>query len=154
MGFDVTLLFVYGTPGETLDDVQKSIDLAKKHPVMKAFFFNLVPFPGTELNRWVNENRALLGDFEHMFNRQDEWKLRSTPFFETPEMSAADRIKALHMTMQASRAIQVRTMKRKLAKFGLLGAVAAQAARFNCMERLFVRNRHFRKVLDTVMFKG
>jgi radical SAM superfamily enzyme YgiQ (UPF0313 family) len=154
MGFDVTLLFVYGTPGETLEDVQKSIDLAKRHPVMKAFFFNLVPFPGTELNRWVNENRALLGSFEHMFNREDEWKLRSTPFFETPEMPAADRIKALKMTLKATKDIQVRTMKRKLAKFGPVGNVAAQAARFNFMERLFVRHRAFRKVLDNVMFRA
>jgi len=154
MGFDVTLLFVYGTPGETLEDVQKSIDLAKKHPVMKAFFFNLVPFPGTELNRWVNENRALLGEFSHMFNREDEWKLRSTPFFETPEMPAADRIKALKMTVKASQDVQVRTMKRKLAKFGPIGSAAAQMARFNFMERLFVRNRRFRKVLDAVMFRA
>lgn len=152
MGFEVTLLFVYGTPGETLEDVQKSIDLAKKHPVMKAFFFNLVPFPGTELNRWVSENRALLGDADHMFNREDEWKLRSTPFFETPEMPVADRIKALRMTLKASREIQVRTLKRKLAKWGPIGTIAAQSARFNVLERLFVRNRPFRKILDKVMF--
>ncbi|TWT89821.1 Ribosomal protein S12 methylthiotransferase RimO [Pseudobythopirellula maris] len=151
-GFDVTLLFVYGTPGETLEDVQKSIDLAKKHPVMKAFFFNLVPFPGTALSDWVNENAALLGPFEHMFNREDEWKLRSQPFFETPEMPTADRHKALKMTVRASQDIQVATLKRKLKRFGVLGDVAAQAARFNTLERLFVRNRTFRRLLDRVMF--
>lgn len=152
LGFDVTLLFVYGTPGETLDDVQKSIDLAKKHPVMKAFFFNLVPFPGTALNDWVNDHAAFLGPVDHLFNREDEWKLRSQPFFETPEMPVADRLRALEMTVQASKDIQVRTLKRKLARLGPLGSMAAQLARFNLLERLFVRNRRFRRVLDKVMF--
>ena len=119
---------------------------------MKAFFFNLVPFPGTELSDWVNENAALLGEFEHMFNREDEWKLRSQPFFETPEMPVADRVKALQMTVKASREIQVKTLKRKFAKLGPLGQLLAQAGRFNVIERLFVRNRAFRKVLDAVMF--
>jgi radical SAM superfamily enzyme YgiQ (UPF0313 family) len=151
-GFDVTLLFIYGTPGETLEDVKQSIALAKRHPVMKAFFFNLVPFPGTSLSEWVNQHAALLAPFDELFNRQDEWKLRSTPFFETPEMPRADRIKALRLTTKASRDIQVRTLQRKLARWGPLGKVAAQFARFNSLERLFVRHRAFRRILDRVMF--
>lgn len=115
LGFDVTLLFVIGTPGETLADVKKSIDLAKRHPVMKAHFFNLVPFPGTALNDWVSENAALLGPYDDLFNRRDEWKLRAKPFFATPEMPTADRITAQRLTARASKEIQVRTLKRKLA---------------------------------------
>src|SRR5947208_3027786 len=71
-GFDVTLLFIFGTPGETLDDVKLSIALAQRHPVMKAFFFNLVPFPGTALSEWVNQHAALLAPFDELFNRHDE----------------------------------------------------------------------------------
>jgi radical SAM superfamily enzyme YgiQ (UPF0313 family) len=153
-GFDVTLLFIYGTPGETLEDVKQSIALAKRHPVMKAFFFNLVPFPGTALSEWVNQHAALLAPFDELFNRRDEWKLRSTPFFETPEMPRADRIKALRMTTKATRDIQVKTLERKLARWGPVGRLAAQAGRFNTLERLFVRHRVFRKILDRVMFQS
>ncbi|HEX4590732.1 MAG TPA: radical SAM protein [Gemmataceae bacterium] len=153
-GFDVTLLFIYGTPGETLEDVKQSIALAKRHPVMKAFFFNLVPFPGTALSEWVNQHAALLAPFDELFNRRDEWKLRSTPFFETPEMPRADRIKALKITQKATRDIQAKTLQRKLARWGPLGKVAAQAGRFNALERLFVRHRFFRKILDRVMFQS
>jgi radical SAM superfamily enzyme YgiQ (UPF0313 family) len=152
-GFDVTLLFIYGTPGETLEDVKLSIALAKRHPIMKAFFFNLVPFPGTELSEWVNQHAALLAPFDELFNRGDEWKLRSVPFFETPEMPREDRVKALKMTMKASREIQVRTLELKLARWGPLGRLAAQAGRFNVLERLFVRHRAFRRILDKVMFQ-
>ena len=113
-----------------------------------------MPFPGTALSDWVNENAALLGPFEHMFNREDEWKLRSQPFFETPEMPKSDRRKALKMTVRASHDIQVATLRRKLTpRFGSqLAGIMAQAGRFNILERLFVRNRLFRKVLDKVMF--
>ena len=152
LGFDVTLMFVVGTPGETLEDVKRSIELAKKHPVMKAHFFNLIPFPGTELNQWVNDNAALLGRFDDMFNRIDEWKLRAKPFFETPEMPERDRIEAHRLTTRASKEIQVRTLKRKLARWGPVGQLAAQAGRVNAIERLFVRHRRFRNLLDRVIF--
>ncbi len=152
LDFDVTLLFVYGTPGETLDDVKKSIELAQRHPVMKAYFFNLVPFPGTALNDWVNENAALLGNREDLFNRTDEWKLRAQPFFETPEMPLKDRIVARRLTGRASRQIQVRTLKRKLARWGPVGLLAAQAGNFNFLERLFIRNRRLRTLMDRLIF--
>jgi radical SAM superfamily enzyme YgiQ (UPF0313 family) len=153
MGFDVTLLFLFGTPGETLGDVRKSIELALRHPVMKAYFFNLVPFPGTALNDWVNENAALLGDFAELFNRTDEWKLRAQPFFETKEMPAKDRMIAQRITARASRQIQVRTLKRKFSRWGPIGTLAAQAGRFNFLERLFIRNRALRTVMDKVVFE-
>jgi len=152
LGFDVTLMFVVGTPGETLADVEQSIMLAERHPIMKAHFFNLVPFPGTELDAWVDQNAALLGPHEELFNRVDEWKLRARPFFETPEMPRRDREIALARTARASRAIQVRTLERKLQRWGTLGKVAAQAGRFNSLERLFVRHRRFRNLLDRVVF--
>ena len=152
LGYDVTLLFVIGTPGETLADVQTSIDFALKYPVMKAFFFNLIPFPGTELYDWVTEHNSLLGPYEELINRPDEIKLRSKPFFQTPEMPEADRYRAIKMTEKASRTIQVRTMRRKLARFGLVGRIAALASQFNAMERLFVRHRNFRRFLDHIVF--
>jgi anaerobic magnesium-protoporphyrin IX monomethyl ester cyclase len=152
LGFDVTLMFIVGTPGETLADVDESIALAKRHPVMKAHFFNLVPFPGTELSEWVDKNAALLGSQAELFNRTDEWKLRAQPFFETPEMPERDRITAAKRTAQASREIQVRTLERKLTRWGVLGKVAAQTGRINAIERLFVRHRRFRDVLDRVVF--
>jgi hypothetical protein len=101
----------------------------------------------------VNENAALLGNREDLFNRTDEWKLRAQPFFETKEMPAKDRIIAKRMTAQASRQIQVRTLKRKFSRWGPIGSLAAQAGRFNFMERLFIRNRRLRSVIDRLIFE-
>lgn len=154
LGFEVTLLFVVGTPGETLADVERSIALAERHPVMKAHFFNLVPFPGTALGDWAVESGALLTSYEDTFNRADEWKLRAAPFFATKEMPEADRVRAQIMTARASRGIQVRALERRLARFGVAGKIAAQAGRINALERLFVGFRPLRRVLDRVMFGG
>jgi radical SAM superfamily enzyme YgiQ (UPF0313 family) len=154
MGFDVSLLFVVGTPTETLADVEASIRLAMKYPVMKAFFFNLIPFPGTELHDWVLEHDAFLAPPAELFNRRDELKLRARPFFATPEMSEADRIKAQKMTERASKRIQVRTLRRKWAALGALGALAAQAGRFDFLERAFVGRRGLRRFLDRVIFRA
>ena len=49
MGFEISLFFVYGTPGETMCDIEDSIRIAEKYPVFKADFYNLIPFPGTQL---------------------------------------------------------------------------------------------------------
>jgi hypothetical protein len=43
-------------------------------------------------------------------------------------------------------------MERKLARFGMAGKAAAWTCQFNTMERLFVRHRNFRRLLDYVMF--
>ncbi len=154
MGFDVSLFFVVGSPTENLADVRESIRLAKKYPVMKAFFFNLIPFPATTLYEWVCERGALLAPYEELINRADELKLRSRPFFETEEMPEEDRLLALKMTERASKDIQVRALRRKLASLGPLSGIAAQAARSDALERFFVRHRRFRQILDRVVFRA
>lgn len=153
-GFEVSLLFVVGTPGETLDDVRLSMDFARRYPVMKAFFFSLVPFPGTSLYEWVMANDALLAPYDELINAAGELKLRSRPFFETPEMPEADRVEAQRLTERCSKEIQVATLRRKLAHLGALGVVLAQAGRSDRLERWFITRRHLRAITDRVVFGG
>jgi anaerobic magnesium-protoporphyrin IX monomethyl ester cyclase len=153
LGFEVSLLFVLGTPGETVDDVEASIRLAEKYPVMKAFFFNLIPFPGTQLHRWVEERKAFLAPFDELINRRDELKLRSAPFFETAELNAADRRKAMRRTERVSKGIQVKAMERRLARWGSAGKIAAQAARFDFLERRAISIPIIRRILDRLIFR-
>ncbi len=56
VGFEVGLFFIIGSPTENAEDVEKSFALAMKHPVMYAKFHICLPYPGTELARWVDEN--------------------------------------------------------------------------------------------------
>ncbi len=58
VGFEVGLFFIIGMPNETAEDVEKSFAFAFKHPVMYARFHACVPYPGTELAKWVDENSS------------------------------------------------------------------------------------------------
>ncbi len=153
MGFDVSLLFIVGTPGETVEDVERSIALAQKHPVMKAFFFNLVPFPATPIHDWVIRNNAQLAPLDELFNRRNELKLRSEPFFATQELSAAERVRLCKITNRVSADIRVKALERKLSVFGVLGVVAAQFARSNILERHILRNRILNRYLHLLVFR-
>jgi len=59
LGFDVTLFFVIGSPGEEAEDIRKSFQLARKYDVEGVYFFNLTPIPGTEFYRWAVEKGYL-----------------------------------------------------------------------------------------------
>jgi anaerobic magnesium-protoporphyrin IX monomethyl ester cyclase len=152
-GLNVTLLFVVGTPGETLDDVRASIVLAEKHPVMRAFFFNLVPFPGTELYDWVQKHKTWVQPPEQVYNRGDELKLRSLPVFETPEMPYADRVIALKLATAASRRVERRAIGKKLNFTGPLAPLLSLAVYSNKIERLLVRHRWPRRIVDRILFR-
>ena len=56
LGFQVTLFFLIGAPGETVEDVEMSFNLAFKYPVSNVYFFNLTPLPQTEFFDWAVQN--------------------------------------------------------------------------------------------------
>jgi hypothetical protein len=58
------------------------------------------------------------------------------------------------MTARASREIQVRTLRRKFSRWGPIGSLAAQAGNFNFLERLFIRNRRLRTLMDRLIFNS
>ncbi len=96
LGFQVKLTFLIGSPGETLEDIRESIKLALKYPVWKFNFFNLVPFPGTELYDWITEHGYWSVDPPQHLNNVQHWT--NIVSFETPEMSREDRIRAYEIT--------------------------------------------------------
>lgn len=109
---EVSLFFIVGLPGETLDTFCKSIDFALKYPVTTATFYNLIPFPGTELFEWVRKNDYFLMQPKEYLNTIAH--LEFVPVFETPEFSLKDRKKALIMGSQINIIIKRRDMQRKL----------------------------------------
>jgi anaerobic magnesium-protoporphyrin IX monomethyl ester cyclase len=53
LGFDVSLFFLIGAPGESAEDIEQSLELSRKYNVASAYFFNLTPIPGTEFYDWA-----------------------------------------------------------------------------------------------------
>lgn len=90
--YKIELYFLIGSPQETWDDFVKSIELVERFPIMKASFYQLLPYPNTELFEIVSKKGQLLRPPEEYLN--DGSQRRNTPFFRSEEMSYDDRVRA------------------------------------------------------------
>jgi anaerobic magnesium-protoporphyrin IX monomethyl ester cyclase len=110
LGYEVALFFIVGFPGETWEDIEASVSLARSYPVVDAKFFNLVPLPGTDLFRWVSRNNYFTTPPEEYLNHPSHWQNDARwdpkPVFATPEMPLGQRVKALAYVAQAQREIR------------------------------------------------
>ena len=113
LGFDVVLFFMIGSPGETPEDIKSSFLLAMRYPVSNAAFYNIIPFPATELFDWINDNGYFLRSPDDILNNASHFI--NEPSFFTPEMSAEERKKAFKMGRTVSRKIRRRFIERKTA---------------------------------------
>jgi anaerobic magnesium-protoporphyrin IX monomethyl ester cyclase len=116
LGFEVRVLFVIGAPNDTWKDVEDTFKLALKYPIMYCRYNNLIPIPGTYLFDWVKDNNLFIRPPEIFLNSYD---LDYTePFFETPELSAAERKKAVIISDQINQKLFYRYLTRKFALLG------------------------------------
>lgn len=112
LGFDIDLFFLIGSPGETIKDVESSFKLAMRYPVRSANFYNIIPFPTTELFRWIEENGYFLHSREHVLDNASHYI--NEPSFFTPEMSADDRKLYFRKAAGVSKVIRRRHIERKI----------------------------------------
>jgi anaerobic magnesium-protoporphyrin IX monomethyl ester cyclase len=87
--------FIIGHPSETLDKAMDTLRLAKKLPFSFVSFCNLVPYPGTELSKWIKSHGTLLYDQETYLNRLSYGE--KIPIFETKEFNRKEREKVLRL---------------------------------------------------------
>ncbi|MHC4487648.1 MAG: B12-binding domain-containing radical SAM protein [Planctomycetota bacterium] len=93
VGLPVELFFLLGAPTETEQDVEESVRFALKYPVRDVAFYNILPFPNTELYNELLEKGAFVKDPQSHLNDSSHWLY--TPVFETPGLSRDDRIRLL-----------------------------------------------------------
>lgn len=112
LGFDLDLFFLIGSPGETMDDLKKSFALAQRYPVRRAIFYNLIPFPSTELLTWLDKNKYLIRPIEDILNNFSYYK--NQPCFSTPEMSIPERKKAFRVGQKVYISVKRKFIERKI----------------------------------------
>lgn len=118
IGYEVRLLFVVGAKGETWKDVEDSLKIAEKYPVMYSRFNNLLPIPGTELFDWVEGEKLTFKSPEEYLN---EYAMDYTePWYETPEFSAEERKRAIVESDKVNQRLFHRYLIRKLGVLGPL----------------------------------
>lgn len=121
LGFDVSLFFLIGSPGEKWTDLEDSVNLALKYPISDVRFYNIIPFPGTELYEWLQKNSYFIKNQSEYLSESSAWD--DEPIFETPELSAKERKRAMEYTKSIRVQIRKKYLKHKFEKFGLFGRI-------------------------------
>lgn len=151
LGYTVKLLFVVGTPGETWADVEDDVRLAQKYPLQDVHFYNIIPYPGTELFDWVKKNNRFLKKPEDYLNEVTFNEI--DPIFDTPELSADDRIKLFKYLAGVRKQVHQQAAKRLFKKAPLLGFIAKYIASTDIFLKLFYQSFVLRKIVDSIRFK-
>lgn len=150
LGYEVGLFFVFGTPGETVQDVENSIELALKYPVFKVDFYNLIPFPGTELYEWVQSHNAWTCDPEETLNISDKnIRFSGASFFETEELpqnvQAELKKRLLNVMRTVERKYLINVLKKKV---GIFAYPAAFIISTQLVQNLYFNNNKVRKYAE------
>jgi len=132
VGIELVGFFIVGHPTETYERFMESVEFAERMPFDQVSFWNLVPYPGTELLEWVRDNATLLYPKEVYLNRDSYGEER--PIFETADFSAKERRKAY----QLGRSLERKSIAYwKMGKFW--GRVGLVISSLPILERTLVR---------------
>lgn len=110
LGYKVVLFFLIGLPGETQEDLEQSFRLAKKYPVVDIRFYNVVPFPNTELYDWLSANSYLVVPPEKYLDQNYSWL--DQPIFFTPEMGIVERKAAFRRGEQLGKRLRRQVLRK------------------------------------------
>ena len=151
LGYNLKLLFVVGTPGETREDVEDDVRLALKYPLQDVHFYNIIPYPGTELYEWVKRNNRFLKkpeDYlnEVTFNQVD-------PIFDTPELTAEDRIKLFKYLEGVRKQVHKKAVQRMFERIPLIGYIATYIVSRDLFLKLFYQSFSIRRFVDHMRYK-
>lgn len=146
LGYEVKCLFVVGTPGEAWEDVEDKVRLVRRYPIHDVHFYNIIPYPGTELYRWIEERGLFLIPPERYLNNVTAFK--NIPVFETPELPAAARVKLFRYLAGVRRQVHRQAARRLFGRRPLVGAVAGMLAGSAVFQGLFYQNALVRRTAD------
>ena len=145
LDYEVDLFFLVGSPGETWQDLEDSFKIAAGYPISTAYFYNIIPFPHTELFEWIKRNGRFLKKPEEYLN--DNPILNNQPLFETPQMSEQERKKALNYAFRIMRRTMRRSWTRRLTNLGILGNLFAFIYTTNFVQDVVIRSKPLRILL-------
>ena len=92
LGIECQVNFIIGCPDQTYETFKKDFEFAEEIAPDQLRFFNMIPYPGTEMFEWVKQNGRFLHQPEDYLNDLNYWG--EEPVFETDEFTREERIKA------------------------------------------------------------
>jgi anaerobic magnesium-protoporphyrin IX monomethyl ester cyclase len=115
-GLNVTGFFMIGLPGSTYRKDLRTLALARKLHLNNYYFGLTVPYPGTKLWDWTQENARFLVPWQNSYHISEVFRdglerLKLEPVFDTPEYPAELRKKMFHAVLAAKERSQDRSLK-------------------------------------------
>ncbi len=151
-GLEVRLFIILGHPGETMSDVEDSLALAQRYPLIRLHLNNPIPYPGTELFDWAVAHHAFIRSPEDYLNNLTDSDV--DPVFETPELPASVRRQINLRARKIEKAVWRAATERMLAgQPAPVRKVAAQLAATDFGEWLFFRNLLSRSVINRLWYR-
>jgi radical SAM superfamily enzyme YgiQ (UPF0313 family) len=95
IGIDCQVNFIIGNPEQTYEMFVEDTKFAATLGIDQVRFYNMVPYPGTEMFTWVKEHGTLLHSPDEFLNSLHYWG--EEPVFETKEFTREERIKAYRL---------------------------------------------------------
>jgi anaerobic magnesium-protoporphyrin IX monomethyl ester cyclase len=151
LGYSIKLFFVIGNPTETPEDVEDMVRLCRKYPIQEAHFNNVVPYPGTELYEWVENNNYFLRQPDEYLNNASFWE--KEPIFETPELPRAERVRLTGYLAGMRNEIHRQAIGRLFHGHKLIGRLAGYILANGFLERYYYQSRFWRKIVEYFRYK-
>lgn len=93
IGIRNSVNFIIGHAGETKKSAERTLTFAKKLPTDFVNFYNVIPYPGTDLYNWIEKHGQWIYHPDYIMKNVGSRDLK--PVFETEEFTAAERIAVL-----------------------------------------------------------
>lgn len=115
-GINVTGFFMIGLPGSTYVKDLRTLALARRLRLNNYYFGLTVPYPGTEMWDWAQENARFLVPWQNSYHISEVFRdgldrLKLEPVFDTPEYPAEQRKKMFHMVLESKKKAQDRSLR-------------------------------------------
>jgi len=150
LGLRVKLFIIVGSPGETMGDIEDSLALAQRYPIVWLHLNNPIPYPGTELYEWVRSHDAFVIPPEEYLNGITETD--ATPVFETAELPWETRKQILARCRKIEKVVKRRAVERMFRRLPGINKVAGWlfASRFG--QWLFFKNVFVRSLINRIWY--
>ena len=115
-GLNVTGFFMIGLPGSTYKKDLKTLALARRLKLNNYYFGLTVPYPGTEMWNWAQENARFLVPWQNSYHISEVFRdglerLKLEPVFDTPEYPAEQRKQMFRMVLASKKKAQDRSLR-------------------------------------------
>jgi radical SAM superfamily enzyme YgiQ (UPF0313 family) len=150
LGLRVKLFIIVGSPGETMSDIEDSLALAQRYPIVWLHLNNPIPYPGTALFESVRKNDWFVIPPEEYLNTVTE--VDDTPVFETPDLPLEVRKQLLVRCRKIEKDVKRRAVERMFPNLPVIRTMAGRLFASQLGQWFFFRSVVARSFINRIWY--